>query len=128
MFLDYAGIRVREIERSVAFYTKGAGLEELRRGTMEHGGIWVLLGDRTSGQRLELNWYPKGSTYATRYSVGEGMDHLGFRVADLGAAVTQLKAAGAKVVEELKEGGRVVLVYLADPDGIWIELIPTEML
>jgi len=127
MFLDYAGLRVQQLERSLAFYTQGAGLEEIRRGTMDHGGVWVLLVDRTSGQRLELNWYPPGSEHASPYTVGEGVDHLGFRVASLPTAVAQLTAAGAKVELELKEKGEVVLVYLTDPDGIWIELIPTEM-
>ena len=94
---------------------------------MDHGGVWVLLVDRTSGQRLELNWYPPGSEHASPYTVGEGVDHLGFRVASLPTAVAQLTAAGAKVELELKEKGEVVLVYLTDPDGIWIELIPTEM-
>jgi lactoylglutathione lyase len=128
VFLDYAGIRVQELERSVKFYTEAAGLQELRRGSMGHGGVWVLLGDPASSQRLELNWYPEGSPYATPFSAGEGLDHLGFRVADLAGAVAQFTAAGAKVVEELKENGAVVLVYLSDPDGLWIELIPSEML
>jgi catechol 2,3-dioxygenase-like lactoylglutathione lyase family enzyme len=82
MILGYAGIRVQELDRSVAFYTKGAGLEELRRGAMAHGGVWVLLGDPSSAQRLELNWYPPGSEFASPYSPREGRNHLGFRVAD----------------------------------------------
>lgn len=127
MYLDYAGIRVQDLERSVTFYTQAADLEELRRGTMDHGGTWVLLGDRGSGQRLELNCYPPGSRYDTPYAPGEGLDHLGFRVADLANATAKFTAAGAKVVEELREDGKVVLVYLTDPDGLWIELIPSEM-
>jgi catechol 2,3-dioxygenase-like lactoylglutathione lyase family enzyme len=65
MWLDYAGLRVRELDRAVRFYTDGAGLKEISRGTMPHGGTWVLLEDRVSHQRVELNWYPEGSRYGT---------------------------------------------------------------
>ncbi len=125
MFLDYAGIRVRDLDRSLRFYTEALGLLEIRRGTMDHGGVWVLLEDRISRQRLELNWYPKGSKYDAPYARGEELDHLGFRVTDVAAAQAKLRAAGATAEEEFTEDGRVELAYLRDPDGIQIELIAT---
>ncbi|MGD0587560.1 MAG: VOC family protein [Thermoplasmata archaeon] len=125
MFLDYAGIRVTNLAKAVRFYTKGLGLIERQRGKMDHGGIWVLLEDRISHQQLELNWYPKGSKYATPYVLGEGLDHLGVRVRDIGTAARRLRAAGARKVEEFR-GSEVVLAYYEGPDGVWIELIPTE--
>jgi catechol 2,3-dioxygenase-like lactoylglutathione lyase family enzyme len=128
MFLDYAGIRITNLPKALRFYTKGLGLTERNRGRMGHGGIWVLLEDRVSHQHLELNWYPKGSKYATPYTPGEGLDHLGVRVRDLAAASRRLRKAGAKLVSEIRSGGRVALAYFEGPDGIWIELIPTEML
>jgi len=126
MFLDYAGIRVTQMARSVRFFTKGLGLKEIGRGKMEHGGVWVLLEDPISHQLLELNWYPKGSKYATPFTGGEGLDHLGVRVRSIEAAARQLKAAGAKKVEEIRRRGKVALAYYEGPDGVWIELIPTE--
>ena len=127
MFLDYAGIRVTNLPKAVRFYTKGLGLVETSRGRMEHGGVWVLLEDRVSHQQLELNWYPRGSKYATPFSPGEGLDHLGVRVRDLGAAARRLREAGAKLVSEIRRRGRVALAYYEGPDGVWVELIPTEM-
>lgn len=125
MFLDYAGIRVRDLKASVRLYTEELGLLELRRGKADHGGIWVLLEDPTSRQRLELNWYPKGSPYATPWKAGEELDHLGFRAADCEAVARRLVAAGAKEVERLRSPGEPDVIFLADPDGIVIELIPT---
>lgn len=125
MYLDYHGIRVRELERSLRFYTGALGLREKRRGTMFHGGVWVLLEDPASHQQLELNWYPEGSKYATPYSVGEGMDHLGFRLPDVRAALPALEKAGATLVDSFEEEGVVEVAYLTDPDGLWIELIRT---
>lgn len=125
MFLDYAGVRVRDLDRSVKFYGEATGLLEIRRGTMPHGGIWVLLEDRTSRQRLELNWYPGGSKYDVPYRAGEELDHLGFRVPDVAAAIAKLEAAGAKEEERFVDEGVLEVAYLRDPDGIQIELIRT---
>jgi catechol 2,3-dioxygenase-like lactoylglutathione lyase family enzyme len=123
MYLDYAGIRVTNLARSVRFFTKGLGLVELRRGKMQHGGVWVLLADNASHQQLELNWYPRGSRYDTPYTSGEGFDHLGVRVQDLKAAGRQLRAAGARKVDEIRWRGKAVLEYYEGPDGFWVELI-----
>jgi catechol 2,3-dioxygenase-like lactoylglutathione lyase family enzyme len=35
----YTGIRVRDLNRSVEFYTKTMGMKEARRGKMQAGGI-----------------------------------------------------------------------------------------
>ncbi len=58
MALEYCGIRVTDLDRSLKFYTGALGLRELRRGTMEHGGLFILLEDPETSQRLELNFYP----------------------------------------------------------------------
>jgi len=123
MFLDYAGIRVTNLAKSLKFFTDGLGLLEVRRGKMGHGGVWVLLADRTSHQQLELNWYPKGSKYATPFTAGEGLDHIGVRVRSISAAARRLRAAGARKVVEFRERGKVVVAYYEGPDGIWVELI-----
>ena len=124
MPLDYAGIRVQNLRRSLSFYTRLLGLRELRRGKMPQGGVWVLLQDPVSHQHLELNWYPKGSRHAVPYSVGEGLDHLGFRVHDIDGSIRRLKRAGVPTaMEPLREKRKIWVAYFLDPDGIWIELI-----
>jgi lactoylglutathione lyase len=126
MYLDYSGIRVRDLERSVRFYTEGVGLVERRRGTMFHGGIWVLLEDPTSHQHLELNWYPVGSSFDVPYLVGEGLDHLGFRLSDVREGIARLEKVGATLVNSFEDAGVLEVAYVTDPDGLWIELIRTE--
>ncbi|MCI4364930.1 MAG: VOC family protein [Thermoplasmata archaeon] len=125
MYVDYVGIRVTHLPRSLRFFTQGLGLREVRRGTMAHKGIWVLMEDPVSHQHVELNWYPRGSKYATPFVPGEGLDHLGMRVTSLPAAARQLRAAGAKRVDQLRYRGKVALEYYEGPDGIWVELIPS---
>jgi len=123
MFLDYSGIRVTNLAKALRFYRKGLGLTERSRGKMQHGGVWVLLEDRTSHQHLELNWYPKGSKFWAPFAVGEGLDHLGVRVQNVAAASRQLRRAGAKPITQIRYRGQVALEYLEGPDGVWIELI-----
>jgi catechol 2,3-dioxygenase-like lactoylglutathione lyase family enzyme len=123
VYLDYVGIRVTHLPRAVRFFTQGLGLKEVRRGTMEHGGVWVLLHDPTSHQHLELNYYPKGNRYATPFQPGEGLDHLGFRTHDMRAAGRLLRNAGARRVDRLLWRGKPVVEYYEGPDGIWVELI-----
>ena len=129
MSLHYAGIRVTRLDRSLRFYTKGLGLKEIRRGdAREVGlGVWVLLEDPRSKQRLELNWYPRGSKFATPFRPGEGLDHLGFLLGRVSPAtlereyrrVLRLGARSVGVPPEKTDGWTA---YLADPDGHWIEL------
>ena len=123
MTLQYVGIRVTDIDRSVHFYVDQLGLVERKRGTMSHGGVWVNLSDPTSKAQLELNYYPPGSTHHRPFSPGEGLDHLGFSVRDARAMVERLKAHGAKVVvEPWLEEGRYWIGFVEDPDGHWIEI------
>ncbi len=44
LHLEYFGIRVTNLERSLAFYTELFGLKEVRRGTPPSMGVDVELG------------------------------------------------------------------------------------
>ena len=120
----YAGIRVRNLPRSLKFYTKALGMKPDNQGTMGHGGKYVQLVSPRTQMRLELNWYPPGSAYATRYTKGEEADHLAFVVDDVEKAHEDLVKKGAKsVISPAKAKRDKVEVYVKDPDGIWIELL-----
>lgn len=120
--LFYTGIRVRDVEASIRFYTKVLGMKELGRNTIpEAKGVVVDLVSEDGGPRLELNWYEKGSPFAAPYEVGEGLDHLAFRVEDLDQALAEAKKAGHPVVKDIKTPTSR-WAYITDPDGIWIEL------
>ncbi len=124
MHLEYCGIRVTDLDRSLRFYTGLLGLKEARRGhgyLGEDKSVWVLLRDEKSGQQLELNWYPEGHPYHVPYVPGEGLDHIGFVVDDVSRTYQELVAQGVESIlgPEETEGW---LAYLKDPDGNWIEM------
>ncbi|MCI4326707.1 MAG: VOC family protein [Thermoplasmata archaeon] len=115
----YAGLRVRRMEPSLAFYRK-LGFRIEARGTMGHGGEWAHLRFPGSPQRLELNFYPKGNEFYEPFKVGTQFDHLGFFAKDPLAWKRTALRAGAKPAAEFVDG-KSRLVYVQDPDGNWIE-------
>ena len=118
----YVGIRVTNLQKSIDFYTKLLGMKVAGRGKNEQTkGETVALQSEEGGFILELNYYEKDSPYNTKYVVGEGLDHLAFKVDDLDKALEEARLAGYRVILQMKaEGGR--WAYIEDPDGIWIEL------
>jgi lactoylglutathione lyase len=118
----YVGIRVTNLARSIDFYTKVLGMKIKGRGKIEATkGETVGLVSEEGAFMLELNCYDEGSPYNTKYSVGEGLDHIAFQVEDLEKALAEARKAGHRTVLEMKaDGGR--WAYIEDPDGIWIEL------
>ncbi len=119
----YTGIRVRDVARSIEFYTKVLGMRVVFRMKIRktHGEV-VLLRSPRSHQRLELNWYEPGSRYAKPFTVGEGIDHLAFRTADLKQTIRDLRRAGIRVVDGPHGSPKAAWIYVRDPDGIWIEV------
>ena len=123
MKLVYVGIRVKDLKRSVKFYTRALGLKKSHQGYMHHGGHFINLVDKETGQHLELNWYPKRSKYYRSYRNGEELDHLGFQVEDARESFSELVSKGAKpAVQPFFDGGWW-MAFVRDFDGIWIELI-----
>jgi catechol 2,3-dioxygenase-like lactoylglutathione lyase family enzyme len=98
------------------------GLRVIGKGTMPHGGRFVHLRGRGSKQRLELNWYPKGTRFYSEYAAGDELDHLAFLVKDVDKAFKELIKNGAEPAISPKDS-KGTEVYVKDPDGIWIELL-----
>ncbi len=115
----YSGLRVRNLARSLRFYTK-LGFKIFRRGRMEHGGSWVHLVYPGAAQRLELNYYPRSNRFFEPFRRGTEFDHLGFRVSDVERWVEELRRRRMPIVARVREKHENI-VYTRDPDGNWVE-------
>jgi lactoylglutathione lyase len=126
MPFTYTGIRVRDLKRSLRFYTRALGLREAHRGKMKAGGVFLQLKDPRSRSMLELNYYPRGTKFYESYKNGSELDHLAFWERDVDRKYKQLLRMGAKkaVAPFSEEGYR--LAFVKDPDGVWIELLGRE--
>src|SRR5271157_152310 len=122
----YAGLRVRNLAKSIRFYQK-LGFTVYKRGTMEHGGLWVHLEFPGASQRVELNYYPRSNRFYTPLRKGTEFDHLGFRVSDVDAWERELRRRKLPIVARIRETYENI-VYTRDPDGNWLEFfgpVPT---
>jgi lactoylglutathione lyase len=122
----YVGIRVKNMKRSIDFYTKFLGMKDKGHSRIEvtKGDVAFLESD-DGKVGIELNHYDEESPFNKKYVVGEGLDHLAFGVEDLDASLKQAKKLGYRFLKEVKtEKSR--WVYVEDPNGIWIELFETS--
>jgi lactoylglutathione lyase len=116
----YTAIRVRDMKRSIAFYTGALGMKcQFQFKIKETGGRVAYLKSPGGKQNLELNWYPGSKPYRK----GDELDHLGFKVPDLKAAHAALVAHGARVTIPTFREGSVRLTFYEDPDGIPLEIV-----
>ena len=118
---DYVGIRVKDLRRSIDFYSKVLGMKVVGHNRFEQTrGEIVDLVSEDGGFNLELNYYEEESPFNTEYVVGEGLDHLAFRVDDLDDALREAELAGYPTVLQVES--LIRWAYIEDPNGIWIEL------
>ena len=118
-------LRVRDLDRSLQFYTGLMGMKELRR-TDVPGGRYTLAfvgyGDESSSSVIELtyNW-----DQAEPYALGTAFGHLAVGMPDVYAACDALKKGGAKITREAGpvQLGTTVIAFVEDPDGYKIELV-----
>ena len=87
---------------------------------MEDGSfVIVYLGDGKTGFRLELTWL---RDHPQAYDLGECEFHLALRAEDYDAAHAKHAAMGCICFENPAMG----IYFISDPDGYWIEIIPTR--
>ena len=118
-------IRVRDLERSLDFYTRLLGMRLIRRKDYPSGEFtlaFVGYEDETDGTVIELthNW---GRDEA--YDLGTGFGHLALAVPDIHAACARLEREGVAIPRPpgpMKHGGATI-AFIEDPDGYKIELI-----
>ena len=118
-------LRVRDLDRSLQFYTGLMGMKELRR-TDVPGGRYTLAfvgyGDESSSSVIELtyNW-----DQAEPYVLGTAFGHLAVGMPDVYAACEALKKGGAKITREAGpvQHGTTVIAFVEDPDGYKVELV-----
>jgi lactoylglutathione lyase len=120
----YTGIRVKDMDESIGFYTGTLGMTVTERlETPQTRGEVATLKSPDSEQVLELNWYEEGTKFGTPYVNGSEVDHLAFEVEDVSEWVRELEAKGVKILFRIHEIGGWNEAFVEDPNGIWIEFL-----
>jgi len=113
-------INVFDLQKSIAFYDEALGLKEVSRIESEDGSfIIVYLGDGSSKHTLELTWLRDKTT---PYNLGDNEIHLAFEVDDYEGALEKHRAMEVVCFENDAMG----IYFISDPDGYWVEILPTN--
>ena len=111
---------VADLDKSLTFYKEALGLTERRRKTAPDGSfIIVYIGNDASEFELELTWLAE---HPGKYNLGDEEFHLAFNVDDFDAAHELHEKMGCICYENPAMG----IYFIQDPDGYWLEIIPTR--
>jgi methylmalonyl-CoA epimerase len=125
--LDHIGIAVKDIDAALAFYRDALGLaveapeevlsQRVRAHFLPVGSADLELLEATSSDSAIAKYIDKR---------GPGLHHITLRVDDISAALAQLKARGARLVDEQPrpgaEGSQVAFIHPSSAHGVLVEL------
>lgn len=123
--IDHVVLRVRDVDRSIAFYCGGLGCHEERR--LDDLGLIQLRAGRSLIDLVDLD-KPLGQRGgAAAAKEGRNVDHFALQVRDFDEAALrdQLTRHGidpGEVMQLYGAEGTGPAVYLRDPDGNTVEL------
>ena len=118
-------IRVRDLEKSIDFYTRLLGMQLLRKRDFETARFtlaFVGYGNEENHAVIELtyNW-----DQTEPYDIGTAFGHFAIAVPDVYAVCDFMKEQGVPIPRPagpLKDGLRDI-AFIEDPDGYKIELV-----
>jgi methylmalonyl-CoA epimerase len=126
--IDHIAIAVRDLEAAVDYYQRAFGATVDHREVVERDGVEeVLLKVAESYIQLLTPTRPDSPVAKAIEKRGEGLHHVGYRVADCNAALKAMIAAGAIPIDhEPRMGSRGTTVAFIHPKssfGTLIELV-----
>ena len=129
--IDHVGISVEDLEDSVERYRAMLGVEPVHRERVEDQGVDEVLFAVGSSFIQLLGAIgpdsPVGRSLATR---GPGLHHVAYRVRGIAAALDELSAQGARLVDRVpRQGSRDTLIAFVHPrsmGGVLVELVQTR--
>lgn len=122
MALLHAMIRVKDVEKSLSFYTKLFDMELESKRRLDDCWLYFLT-DKESGVQIELTY--NDETPENGYNIGSGFGHFAFSVKSLDEFTKKLHENGYEYLYEPFDlnGKGSMIAFIQDPDGYEIELI-----
>ena len=123
--IDHVAIAVKDLEAAIHYYHRAFGAEVEHREVVEHDGVEeALLKVAESYVQLLTPTRPDSPVAKAIEKRGEGLHHVGYRVADCGAALAAMIAAGATPIDRApRPGSRGTTVAFIHPKGSFGTLI-----
>jgi len=139
--IDHVGIACRDLDSSIEFYVATFGLTVAGRETNEAQGVreaMLLVGSAEQRHNVDA---PGGASYVQLLeplgpdtpvgkfldSRGEGVHHIGYGVADVAAALDDLRGQGIRLVDERPRhgslGAAIAFLHPKSLGGVLTELV-----
>ena len=123
--IDHVAIAVNDLEAAIAYYRDVFGAEVEHREVVESDGVEEAL-LKVADSYIQLLTPTRDDSPVAKYLAnrGEGLHHVGYRVADCAAALEAVKAAGGRTIDEKpRPGSRGTTVAFVHPKAICGTLI-----
>ena len=123
--IDHVAIAVHDIESAISYYQRAFGATVDHREVVESDGVEeALLKVAESYIQLLTPTRPDSPVAKSLEKRGEGLHHIGYRVANCADALAQMIAAGATPLDKApRPGSRGTTVAFIHPKGSFGTLI-----
>jgi methylmalonyl-CoA/ethylmalonyl-CoA epimerase len=126
--IDHIGVAVEDLDAAIALHETTYGMALVHRETVTEQGVEAVLFD-VGENHVELLRPLAGDTPVGKFLAarGPGLHHVAYQVPDIEAALEQLKAAGARLIDETPRTGirssRVAFVHPKSSGGVLTEIV-----
>ena len=118
MKLAHTMIRVKDLDRTLDFYTNFIGLKEVRRKEIGKEAVLVFLQDESESYSIELT-YNYGEN---EYDLGNQFGHLAFWTTDLEALIADVEKRGWWY-RRSRPDMTSKYIFVKDPNGYDVEIL-----
>jgi methylmalonyl-CoA/ethylmalonyl-CoA epimerase len=123
--IDHVAIAVHDLDAAMAYYRDVYGATVAHRERVERDGVEEAL-LRVADSYIQLLTPIRDDSPVAKYldKQGEGLHHVGYRVADCAEALRSVKEHGGRVIdEEPRPGSRGTTVAFVHPKGAFGTLV-----
>ncbi len=131
--IDHVAIIVRNIEQALVFYRDTLGImpSEIKEVPTEQVRIAFLPMGDPGGSEIELvePTNPDSSLAKSLEKRGEGLHHICLEVDDIDAALADMQAKGAPVLDKqprIAAEGRAIFLHPKGTNGVLLELVERD--
>ncbi len=120
--ISHMAIRVKDIDRSLAFYQDVLGFAEMFRLNQEDGSLWLVYLRINDTTYLEL--FPDGVGERAPGKPAVGFNHICLEVTDIEEVIAEMARHDVPLTSPLQTGlDHNRQAWVEDPDGNRIELM-----